>query len=245
MNKQRVTWALMTALGLAPFGSALAQDSSEGFYLSAFGGAGTIDISKNDLDAAFLANMEGAAASLPIASEVGESFSSLDDSSDVWGADVGYRFNKWVALEVGYINLGEAFYDAESSINEAGVPTNVLIGIDDHVRYSSHGPRISVLGMFAIGERFDIHARGGLYRADTRIREKAIATDPVTLEQEQFFHAEEKASSNDFFVGAGATWNINSNISIRAEYQKFLDVGDEDHGGESDVDVFTFGVLFR
>ena len=117
---------------------------------------------------------------------------------------MGYRFNKWVALEVGYINLGEAFYDAESSINEAGVPTNVLIGIDDHVRYSSHGPRISVLGMFAIGERFDIHARGGLYRADTRIREKAIATDPVTLEQEQFFHAEEKASSNDFFVGAGA-----------------------------------------
>jgi hypothetical protein len=43
----------------------------------------------------------------------------------------------------------------------------------------------------------------------------------------------------------GIAWNINEAYSLRAEYQHFIDVGDEDHTGEQDIDFLSFIVLFR
>jgi len=46
-------------------------------------------------------------------------------------------------------------------------------------------------------------------------------------------------------AGIGAAWNINDGYALRVEVQRYFDVGDEDQTGENDVDMLTFGVVFR
>jgi hypothetical protein len=45
--------------------------------------------------------------------------------------------------------------------------------------------------------------------------------------------------------GIGATWSATANLSLRAEYQRFFNVGDDTKSGEFDVDVLNLSVLFR
>jgi hypothetical protein len=58
-------------------------------------------------------------------------------------------------------------------------------------------------------------------------------------------HQRVDASETELFAGIGGAWNINENFVLRVEYQKFLDVGDEEKTGESDIDVFNVSVLFK
>ena len=225
MNRKNTRWMSKVAaqalvLGCVPATATLAADS--GFYFGITGGLATFDLpSKGSIDALF--EEEG----LALAS------SSLDDDDTAWGLQVGYRWNSYVAAEVGYVNFGTAEYRA----TPAG-----FTGIDGEasLRARSSGPTLSVLGMLPVGERFDLHARAGVYFADTRLRyrEEDFQTGDV-------FSEEIKPSSENPFVGIGAAWNINDSYSLRIEYQRFFDVGDKDTIGETDIDLLSFSVLFR
>src|SRR5688572_18583120 len=89
-------WAL--GLGLLPGANALAEET--GFYSGFFGGMAVGDLgSKGELDALFFDDT-------PVSS-------SLDDSGAAYGIQVGYRWNAYLAAEIGYINLGKAEYQAD------------------------------------------------------------------------------------------------------------------------------------
>lgn len=214
MNKQRMKWALACAavVAMAPVSGAMA----EGFYFGASLGQAMVDLgSKSEFDALL--------GGIPATSE-------LDDTGDAWNVQVGYRFNRYVGMEVGYTNFGKADYVAEI--------TNTTQ--DYSVRYVSSGTSISALGFLPLGERFDIHGRAGYLHADTRVRERLEDVSTGDFVSQEF-----KASSNELFAGVGAAWNISPGFSLRVEYQKFFDVGDEDQTGEQDIDMVSFGVLFR
>ena len=213
MNKQRVKLAVACAVvAMAPVSGALA----EGFYFGASLGQAIVDLpSKESFDAL----LGGVSAT-----------SELDDTGDAWGVQIGFRFNRFVACVLGYTNFGKADYVAELTATPE----------DYSVRYTSSGPSLSALGIFPIGERFDIHGRAGIIYADTRVRERL---EDVTTGE--FISVEAKASSTDLFAGVGASWNITPSFSLRVEYAKYFDVGDEDQTGEQDIDVISFGVLFR
>ena len=68
-----------------------AAQASSYFGLSA--GMSSLDVSKSDFDSV----LQGAPAT-----------SSLDDGSFAWSAQIGYRWGKYIAAELGYIDLGEA-----------------------------------------------------------------------------------------------------------------------------------------
>jgi hypothetical protein len=53
-----------------------------------------------------------------------------------------------------------------------------------------------------------------------------------------------KAGETEFFLGVGGAWNISNSYSLRLEYQRYLDLGDDDTG-EGDVDLIGLSVLFR
>jgi OOP family OmpA-OmpF porin len=155
--------------------------------------------------------------------------SELDDSGDAWGVQVGYRWGSYVGMEVGYVNFGQADYVAS------------ITGTSEVVsrRFKSSGTTLSALGFFPLSS-FDLHARAGIIHADTRVRDR----DEDTFTGE-FISIEAKSSSTDLLAGVGAAWNIGQNFALRVEYTKYFDVGDEDQTGERDVDVVSFGVLFR
>jgi OOP family OmpA-OmpF porin len=169
-------------------------------YFSVFWGKGTTDISRSDL------NELASDITIALGGTQPSGSSDLNDMDSIWGAQVGYRFNRWVAGEIGYVDLGKSSYVANLSSNfGAGVEDYQLRG-----RFLSSGPTIAVLGIIPLGERFDLYARGGLYFADTRFRVKVeFATESGSFEQ--------KAGTQEFFGGLGAAWNINVDFGVRVE----------------------------
>jgi OmpA-OmpF porin, OOP family len=222
-NKTRFLAGL--ALGCVLSTPVLAEQYS-GAYFSIWGGAGMTDLpSRSTLDEYF--NLD---PSRPGASK-------LDDTTTAWGALIGYRFNKWLGAEVGYVNLGEAKYDFSGVI---GTPSGDASYIGGY-RFSSAGPSAAVVGFMPVGEHVEFNARAGVFYGDTR---QTIRFYDVAL-GENVGHDRSDASQTELFAGIGATWNISQSLAVRAEYQRFFDVGDDEKNYEQDIDVISVGVLFK
>src|SRR5690242_13985546 len=102
MNRQKcVTARLATAL-LTVLCAAAAHAQEQFSYFELGGGVGSMDLgAKEHFDAAASARFGP------------PGHSSLDDSTEVWEARVGYRFNRYLAGEIGYVNLGRGEYVAD------------------------------------------------------------------------------------------------------------------------------------
>lgn len=268
MNKTR--WMAGLALSCVLSAPAAFAEEYRGFYFGVWGGSGEFDTaSQATLDGLILGNLANELATVPIQPLTNLAVdavypSDLDDSLTPWGAQVGFRFNKWVAVEVGYVDLGEFLYrqpgelsgdyaflcDLEACLDQNGNPTIVIRPLDGEfersVQLTSTGVTASVLGMFPVTPRFDVHVRGGIYYADTRVTNRLRYIDGA--DQSDIFnlrHRRQDASQTELLAGIGAAWNINQNFAVRVEYQKFFDVGDDDKAGESDVDLINIAVLFK
>jgi OmpA-OmpF porin, OOP family len=203
--------ATLASLGIA--GSAHAN----GLYFGLSGGIGNTDLSKSDFDKTYIGT--------PIPAGYK---SSLDNSTTTWGAQVGYDFNDYVGLEVGYVDLGTAQYDATYQ-NESV-----------RNRFESSGLTLAVTGTFPFSGQFDVHGRAGVLFSDTRSTEKF--KDLLTGDTQG---DGTKGTDNDFFLGVGAGWNINHTFTLRLDYTHFMKVGTEDETGEANIDMVTIGFLFR
>lgn len=234
-RKHRMAASVVAAaLGLLASASASAE-TERGFYFGIAGGLATIDLpSREEFDEIFITNLVNQINGL--GGTVLSAESSLDDSDTAWGLQVGYRFNRYIAAELGYVNLGEALYEAVAMISD-GVETFPL---ETSFRYVSSGPTAAVLGILPISERFDVHGKAGIYFADTRVRARVrdIEFD------ENIFHDEVDAGEQEVLLGVGGAWNINDRYSVRFEYQRFMDIGD-DVTGEADIDMLAVSILFR
>ncbi|HEX7115748.1 MAG TPA: outer membrane beta-barrel protein [Steroidobacter sp.] len=236
MNKrQRARLAVVAAAGLGLLASTAARSEQVGFYFGLSGGPVSVDLSKSEFDDALVTVFEDAGfASVAVDS-------TLDDSDQGWGVQVGYRWNRYVAAEVGYVNLGEALYEAELQLEDP-LGGTAIIATDN--RFQTTGIVASVLGMLPLTERFDVHARLGVYFADTRVRTRAVSIEPDL--PDTFMSVQTRSDSKDLFAGIGAAWNINDSYAVRLEWQRFLDVGDDDDlGDETDVDFISLSILFR
>jgi hypothetical protein len=236
MSGPRLTAAAIAAVLGLMIGSNASADTPTGLYFNISGGATSLDLggSRDDFDEEFALPL--AEAFFEVGLDVVDFESSLDDSGIGWGVQVGYRFNRYLAVEAGYVDLGEGLYEALMTVTDGfeSLPLEVS------ARVQSQGPVASVLGMLPVTERFDVHAKGGVYFSDTRsrfrIRDLGFG--------ENIVHGEVDASDQDLFAGVGGAWNINERYSLRFEFQRYFDVGEEDTG-EADFDMFAFSLLFR
>ena len=268
MNKKR--WLAGVAIGCVLSAPAAFAEEDRGFYFGIWGGSGEYDTpSKGAMDQAINAALPGELDLIPIQPvtnlAVDATFPSRqDDSLTPWGLQVGYRFNKWVAVEVGYVDLGEFLYtqpghlsgqlgvlcDLDSCLDDDGNPTVVAVPISGEfersVQLTSAGVTASVLGMLPVGRSFDVHVRGGIYYADTRVTNRLrFINDADSSDVFNLLHRRVDASQTELFGGLGGAWYINRNFALRVEYQKYFDVGDDEKAGESDVDVINFSLLFK
>lgn len=246
------------ALGCVLSTPALAEEY-RGFYFSVWGGGGSVDTPSravfddffddawvqgilDDLATNFNNNPDNAGTTLSLASGFRDD-SSLDDSTGVWGALVGYRFNKWVGTEVGYVKLGEAKYDFDGDITQTLTPGgSEVFPYTMGYRFASAGPTAAVVGFLPAGQHFEFNAKAGIFLADTR---ETVRLYDVEFDG-NFYHTRDDSSQTEIFAGIGATWNATENLAIRVEYQKFFDVGDDSKQAlETDVDVINVGVLFK
>jgi OmpA-OmpF porin, OOP family len=213
-----------------------ASAAEEGFYFGITGGQSSAD---TDL-AADSADVIAIGASLRGA-VVSRIRSESDETDGAWGLHVGYQWNSYVSTEVGYVELGEAFDDFVATLTTpppAAAPAGA-IGLSYKLRTS--GITAAMLGTLPLGEKFDLHARGGILFA--RTRGTVLGRNAVTNTVEGSFHS--RGNSKDFFAGVGGAWNINPDYTLRVDYQRFLDVGDDEDVPEYDIDLISVSILFR
>jgi OOP family OmpA-OmpF porin len=262
MNAKQVVASgiVAAAMGLAPTIAA-----AQGFYMTAFGGITSADIDERAYDASYVPVLESRGQLVftdgtdnyyydATASNYA-SGGGFDDSGIGWGLNVGYEFNPYVALEVGYVDLGKyrqeggsvlATYTTQAAALPAGLPAAFAVPADVSARIISSGPTLAVAGKFPFGPGFSVYGRAGVYFADTRVRLKYIGTaaafDPDQLVE---LPVEFKAGTQEIFVGLGAGWDFSEEFGLRFDAQYFLNVGDDDRTGETDVLLITLGVAFR
>jgi opacity protein-like surface antigen len=56
--------------------------------------------------------------------------------------------------------------------------------------------------------------------------------------------ASESANSVDGLIGVGLGWRLGKNVTLRAEYTRFANVGDKDKTGETNIDLFNLGITY-
>jgi OOP family OmpA-OmpF porin len=256
MNAKQIvaTGIVATMLGLGP-----TIASAEGFYLTGFGGISSLDVDKGSFDASYIPVLDNnVSVVLTDATDDDHTFTavgrnyrsgSVDDSSIGWGLQVGYEFNPYVAMEIGYVDLGKARQEGGSLVARFSSETALDtfdVNASTSARVVSSGPTLAVVGKFPFGAGFSVYGRGGLLFADTRVRLKYIGTIELTTPDTQLeAPVEFKASTQELFAGLGAGWDFSEDFGLRVDLQHFLNVGDSDRTGESDATLLSLGVTFR
>ena len=186
--------AIAVALALVS-GAAWSADS--GFYIG--GSLGFSDVSAS-ADAKY-SDSEGYSESAK------GDFSATDFG---WTIYVGYDFNKYAAVELGYIDLGNPNDTVDKGSDSfEGFSESWKTDVD----ISLSGMDLAVVGKVPLGESWDLHAKIGViwWSPDVTWKYKFTATDGTDT-----FNYEEKyklsSDSTDLLVGVGASWKFSENI---------------------------------
>lgn len=205
-------------------------DDRTGFYINGNLGQAQYDIAQEDLDDITISAFEAAGAA------VLDGESSFDDEGTPFSFVAGYRFNRYLAVEAGYLDLGEAKYHSEGFVDPPGPIAFMDASLDLDI--SAEGPTLGVVAFAPISDRFDLHARGGVFFADVGFDMRATAG--TATESDDF-----SASSEDFYLGAGAAYHFTDHLAVTLDFISFMDVGDEEETGEGTVNSLTAGLTYR
>jgi hypothetical protein len=161
--------------------------------------------------------------------------SETEDSDLGYQATFGYRFNRYFAAELGLAQFGtlESTARAEMDFGTGFVPASVSL------RFSAGGPIISAIGILPLGEKAELYGRLG-YLFTSSERELSSRVDG----QAGSFGSAKGDSQNPVY-GIGFAWHINQVYSVRAEFQKIDNLGQENRTGEEDLTIMALGLIVR
>jgi OOP family OmpA-OmpF porin len=143
---------------------------------------------------------------------------SCDDKDSSWRILGGYQINRNFAAELGYVDLGKVTASLGAISASAESTAWELVGI----------------GAFPITNQFSIYGKLGMYRAEVEARANAGALS-----------GSDKKNNNDLTYGAGVQYDVNRQLGLRAEWQRYSNMGDNATIGETNVDVMSVGLLWH
>lgn len=159
------------------------------------------------------------------------------EKSDFSGSDfaynifLGYDFNKYVGVEVGYLDLGQPS-DTYKYEDEGGT-------YKDKVDVSLHGMDLAVIARYPFADNFDVHGKLGVVWWTPRI------TDKYT---EEGFDYWEKTSieqdATDLMYGVGIGYTFDEHLVLSADWQNFELSGFGDFIG-GNTSAYMFGAAWK
>jgi OOP family OmpA-OmpF porin len=188
--------AIAVALALVS-GAAWSADS--GFYVGA--SVGFSDVSASASEKA--SDSEGNTASIK---------GDFNGSDFGWTVYVGYDFNKYAAVELGYIDLGNPNDTVDKGSDDLGGGDTVSYKTD--VDLSLGGMDLAVVGKVPLGDSWDLHAKVGVVWWSPEVTWKhtdTYFTDGTVTDTYRVTY-KDRGDSTDLLVGVGASWKLNENI---------------------------------
>jgi OmpA-OmpF porin, OOP family len=150
---------------------------------------------------------------------------SCDQKDSSWRVFGGYQFNRNLAVELGYADLGES--------NASGVQSGVNVSASAEVTAWD----VSAIGSFPLLDKLFAYGRAGIYLADTEVS----ATGTLAGFSRSLSESE---SNTGLVLGLGLKYEFLRSFAVRAEWKRYFEVGGGEVG-ESDVDTLSVGVLYR
>ncbi|HKU14805.1 MAG TPA: outer membrane beta-barrel protein [Steroidobacteraceae bacterium] len=157
----------------------------------------------------------------------------FDPKDSAYGFVVGWRLTEHLALEGGYIDLGDVTYRDTSTglFAETPPPETWQQNIDS----GTSGVALSALGILPLSYRWEVFGRGGLLLSNST--ESVFITDRVGSEK-----LRASKSGVDFLAGVGISMSLVEIYSVRLEYMRVFDAGEDDTLNPADVDVLSLNV---
>lgn len=140
--------------------------------------------------------------------------STCDDTDTAWKIYGGLEVNEYIQMEAGYANLGEAKFS--DAISSA--------------TFEVHGMTIQVIGSYAINPSFSLIGRGGMNILNLEINDTVAGNVGDT--------------DVAWSLGLGAQYNLSESLGLRAEWERYYKVGDEDTTGEMDIDLISASIVY-
>lgn len=235
---------LVTACLLVLTSSNALADENRGFFVEADVGQPKYDVSQQNLDEMAQLTFGGIGIPAAITS------STVDDGGSSWWLVSGWRFLPSLAVEVGYRDLGSVKYRASATTSNPSTMPILAASAD----ISSKGPTLAVAGFAPIGNKFDVHARLGVYFADTTMRLDVLGTNSGGTENFDAW-ASHSGRSHDLFGGIGAAFHFSKRLAVSLDYSLLKDVGDGEGPlfkgvgdtyvtGKRDIDSVTVGLRY-
>lgn len=134
------------------------------------------------------------------------------------------------AVEAGYVDLGKLNYKFSGSVGGFSLATATLTA-------KAKGPTLAALSILPLSPSWEVYGRFGL------IFSKVTLTADISVDNLAGGDSE-SANSVDPLIGIGTAWHLGSNLALRAEYTRFANVGDKDKTGETNIDLFSVGVVY-
>lgn len=160
---------------------------------------------------------------------VGQGFtvSSFDDDERDLGYKLfgGYQFNRFLALEAGYFDLGKFDFDATT------IPTGTFAG-----EIEITGFNVDLVGSLPLSKRFSAFGRGGVTREEAEVKFTRSGAVAVT-------DASRDKSETNYKFGFGVEYAITSALGLRAEAERYRI--DDAVGNDGDVDLYSLGLVYR
>lgn len=142
----------------------------------------------------------------------------LDNEDHAWAVTAGYRFNRYVAVEAGYMDLGET-----SGFLADGATATPAVA---RFSFASSGPTLALVGTWPLGN-WEPYVRVGVFFADTDLSFSGLsATAP--------FSGRTSDSTEEMFGGIGLGYRFSERWRARVELAFF-----------DDAAAATVGVTYR
>ncbi len=201
-------FTMASVIAILPLQSVLASN----FYGGAGLGLYKNDLSSSDFDQAFATN--------GISSDT-----SVDDNATAWKVFGGYRFNQYVAVELGYQDFGD--FDAK---------TRVLSPISGTVKTNTDVDafNLSVNLGTSITDELAVFAKLGYMDWNADIKSKASINGVNSS-------THNSDNGSDFIWGLGFSYKINDSFDLRGDWDR-LSLGSDIN---IDYDAYSMSIQFN
>lgn len=181
------------AAGTSVFAQTQAQTSQPGFYGGVGAGVGRTDV------------------------DVGGISGSTDKRDNAWKLFGGYQFNRYIAVEGGYVNLGKAS----------------VAGPQGFATLDSNAWQVGAVGSLPLNQQFALTGKLGLARTNTDAS-GSVGGIPFA------------GSGHDTAptYGLGMRYDLTRTVALRGDWDRYR-VNNGGIGGKSDSDLFTVGAQFK
>ena len=144
-----------------------------------------------------------------------------------WALDTGFRFNRFVALELSYVDLGKLVAPLADAAT-AGRATYT---------FSAKGLRLAGVGSFPVGH-WEPYLKAGVLRA--RVEASLSGTDGSSV-----FDLDRYTSSTAVLAAVGAHYDIGARWVVGLELDHYGSIGNRHFTGAMTKNALTFGIAHR